>query len=590
MTADPLGLKGTVIDGKYVLGDVAGEGGAAIVYRAENTVWKIPVAVKFFFALSQAPPSEQPKLFEQFIQEGRLISDLSTKCAAIVQARDFGVLRLPDRPALPYLVLEWLEGKSLDEVLVGESRARIPPRNLEATMRLCEPIAVALTLAHNKGVAHRDIKPENMLVVGDPRGPDAQIKLLDFGIAKVMQRRLEGVHQTGTMPSAFTPYYGAPEQFSRAYGETGPWSDVFALALVLLEVMRGGERAFSGDDYTELAAQSMDEASRPTPRRLKIAVSDEVEAVFARALAVQPEQRYENVHAFWTALVGAVRPGAPAWRPPGLSVPPPPPSAPAAPRPVAPRRSIVAVAAVGGVAIIAVAAVSAGVKLAREPAPGASATASSAPPKASSSSPSPIVSAAASASSAPAMICPAGSLVIGGGRFTMGVEKGMLEAASPEHVTYVDTFCLDRDEVTVAAFTACVEAGKCQRPPAGAGCRFGANGEEPINCITHEDAARFCETREMRLPTEAEWELAASKEGPNALLAAPAEWVSDYFAPYSEEQAVNPKGPPTGTLRVVRGGSTKSAPPPQLIGRVREGVAPESRSAAIGFRCAGALR
>ena len=196
MTGDPLGLKGTVVDGKYLLGDAAGEGGAAVVYRAENTVWKVPVAVKFFVALSQAPAAEQPALIEAFTQEGRLVADLSTKCSAIVQPRDFGVLRQPGKPAIPYLVLEWLDGRSLDEVLVEETDAGTPPRSLDASMKLLEPVATALALAHGKGIAHRDIKPENMIVVGDPRGHDAQIKLLDFGIAKVMRTRLDGVHQT----------------------------------------------------------------------------------------------------------------------------------------------------------------------------------------------------------------------------------------------------------------------------------------------------------------------------------------------------------------------------------------------------------
>ncbi len=604
---DPLGLQGTVIDGKYVLGRAAGEGGAAIVYRAENTVWQVPVAVKFFVALSQAPPNEQASLLADFTQEGRLVADLSTRCSAIVQPRDFGVLRRAGQAPLPYLVLEWLDGKSLDDVLVGETIAKVPPRTLDEAMRLLEPVASALSLAHELGIAHRDIKPENMMVVGDARGADAQIKLLDFGIAKVMKRRLEGVHQTGTMPTAFTPHYGAPEQFSRGFGETGPWTDVFALALVLLEVMRGGARAFSGDDYVELGQQSMDESSRPTPRKLKLTVTDDVEAVFARALAVQPQHRYEDVRSFWQALVGASRPGAPAWRPPGKSIPPlPAASSRSEPRPSAPRRSILFVAAAIGVLLIVGAAVAAGIRAAKTNASATGGASSSAAlPPSSSTAGTSESSASASASVAgpqpEAALCPAGSVVVSGGRFLMGTSADALESAAPEHVTYVDTFCLDRAEVTAGDYAKCVEAGKCPSVPGGNGCNAPPAGEKlAMNCVSHGEAEALCATRGMRLPTEAEWEYAAvtaAKDGAIGLLGGVAEWVADFMGDYSEGQQVNPKGPETGTQRVIRGGSLRAVRAPgemsdatKLSPKAREGAAPSQRAASLGFRCAKSIR
>ncbi|HTJ84678.1 MAG TPA: serine/threonine-protein kinase, partial [Polyangiaceae bacterium] len=236
---DPLGLVGSTIGGKYLVERVIGEGGAAIVYKGTQQGWNVPVAIKLLVSLAMASERDRPALFEEFRREGKLISDLSTRSSAIVQPRDLGVLERAGEPPIPYLVLEWLDGKTLDEVIVGESQRDVAPRDLATTLKLLHGVARALSIAHDAGVVHRDVKPENLLVLDGSGQADVAVKLLDFGIAKVMQKRLDGVHQTGTMATAFTPHYGAPEQFSRTFGETGPWTDVFAMALVVIEVMRG---------------------------------------------------------------------------------------------------------------------------------------------------------------------------------------------------------------------------------------------------------------------------------------------------------------------------------------------------------------
>src|SRR5262249_31011466 len=120
---------------------------------------------------------------------------------------------------------------------------------------------------------------------------------------------------TGKDITAFTPNYGAPEQFSRSHGATGPWTDVFAMALILVEVLRGGAPSLLGDDYLQLAVASRDPATRPPPRPLGVRVSPAVEAVFARALAVSPAERFATMGHFWAALHEAVFPGSPAWSP-----------------------------------------------------------------------------------------------------------------------------------------------------------------------------------------------------------------------------------------------------------------------------------
>jgi formylglycine-generating enzyme required for sulfatase activity len=627
-TRDPLNLRGTTVGGKYVVEHAIGEGGAAIVYKAIQSGWEVPVAIKFLVSLASAPEKERPALFEEFRREGRLISELSTRSSAIVQPRDLGMLERPGEAPIPYLVLEWLDGKTLDEVIVGETNAGIPPRDLLATIKLLDPIARALAIAHAASVVHRDVKPENMIVLSsapiggagaaDPTSAtgEVSVKLLDFGIAKVMQKRFEGVHQTGTMATAFTPHYGAPEQFSRTFGETGPWTDVLAMALVVLEVMRGGRRAFKGDDFAELARQSMDERLRPTPRTLRIPVTDEVESVFRRALAVRTDLRYQSMGEFWPALVGAASPSASAWTvgsptvgnpAASASVPNPPAdrpslaqtgSAPTTPG-VSGSRIFVLFAACFGLLIIVGASVTAGRRLLFRKAPASAAPSASTSPSAAgtaAAATSPSSAPTTSAATTPSTPCPAGMLVVSGGRFTMGSSEPGARDDGPAHTVFVDTFCLDESEVTVARYAACKDAAACTAPaPAPEdprACTFG--DAEPtkssINCVTFEQATALCVHEGRRLPSEAEWELAASKSASPTLLDGLAEWTGDFFAPYSEAQQLNPTGPAAGEQRVVRGAAPGLAAATKTpLATHREPVRPDRVSAKIGFRCARAL-
>ena len=95
-------------------------------------------------------------------------------------------------------------------------------------------------MAHEQGIAHRDIKPANLFIA--EVGGRQTVKVLDFGIAKVITETASltrAFEMTGRSLQAFTARYGSPEQFSRRYGATGPWTDVFALALVLIETVAG---------------------------------------------------------------------------------------------------------------------------------------------------------------------------------------------------------------------------------------------------------------------------------------------------------------------------------------------------------------
>src|SRR5690349_8732938 len=167
---DSFGIVGTVIAEKYKVERVVDEGGFSIVYKAEHLIWREPVALKCFKVLTGAAPDQRDMLLDAFIQEGKLMTSLSSRSAAIVQARDIGKLTTKDGQWIPYIVMEWLEGRPLDIVLYEEGKRALPPRTVHEAIALLEPAAVAFETCHQRNIAHRDIKPGNLIVMGDPRG------------------------------------------------------------------------------------------------------------------------------------------------------------------------------------------------------------------------------------------------------------------------------------------------------------------------------------------------------------------------------------------------------------------------------------
>src|ERR1043165_1573785 len=99
---DPLGIEGRVVDQKYRVAEAVGEGGVSVVYRAEHKLWQQPVAIKFFKVVAGTTQGQRSQLLEGFIQEGRLMAELSSRCAAIVQARDVGTLTTPEGLWAPF--------------------------------------------------------------------------------------------------------------------------------------------------------------------------------------------------------------------------------------------------------------------------------------------------------------------------------------------------------------------------------------------------------------------------------------------------------------------------------------------------------
>lgn len=251
--------------GRYEIVGELGRGGMGVVYKALDPKIGRSVAIKSILPARLLEAVDLPQFQRRFYREGQAAGKLMHP--GIVAIHDLIVD--DDQPAI---VMEFVEGASLDQLMVRER----PP--LERCLEIVLEAAEALDYAHRQGVVHRDIKPGNILVTRE-----GGVKITDFGIA-----RLEGSDLTQTGQIVGTPSFMSPEQFlgSKVDGR----SDLFSLGSVLYW-MCTGQKPFSGKTLSALGAQIVQ--TEPVPvRKLRPALPPGIEVILSRLLAKDPGGRY----------------------------------------------------------------------------------------------------------------------------------------------------------------------------------------------------------------------------------------------------------------------------------------------------------
>ncbi|TAJ15986.1 MAG: serine/threonine protein kinase [Planctomycetota bacterium] len=237
----------------FEIGELLGQGGMGLVYRARQRGLDRQVALK----LLAREIAAEPGFAERFTREARVLASLAHP--HIVQVFEFG-----QQGPWFYFAMELVEGASLREMLRARSLAA--RESLAIVAQICD----ALQYAHDRGVVHRDIKPENVLV--DRSG---QVKILDFGLSKVSGAR-PGDTLTRTDQVMGTPHYMAPEQWERP-SEVDHRADIYALGVVFYELLTG-----------ELPL------GRFEPPSKKVVIDVRLDDVVLRTLAKEPERRYQH--------------------------------------------------------------------------------------------------------------------------------------------------------------------------------------------------------------------------------------------------------------------------------------------------------
>ncbi len=257
-------LIGTVFDGRYRIERKLGTGGMADVYLAEDQELGRRVAIKILNDRHAA----DDQFVERFRREAKNAAGLSHP--NIVSIYDRG-----EAEGTYYIAMEYLDGRSLKELIVSRGQAPI-----RLAIEYARQILAAIGFAHRHGIVHRDIKPHNVLV-----GPEGRVKVTDFGIAR------SGASQMTEVGSIIgTAQYLSPEQ---ARGSpVDQTSDVYSVGVVLFELLTG-QVPFTGDTPLEIAMKHLSEVPKP-PSEVRPEVPHDLDLVVLRALAKDPADRYRT--------------------------------------------------------------------------------------------------------------------------------------------------------------------------------------------------------------------------------------------------------------------------------------------------------
>ncbi len=263
--------EGALVAGKYRVRGILGEGGMGLVVSAHHEALDRMVALKVL----RKESTKDPVMAERFLREARAAANLRSEHVAHVL--DVGTLPT----GAPFMVLEYLEGADLAQVLTRQGRLPVAVA-CNYVVQACEAVAEA----HAQGIVHRDLKPENLYLTTSLGGAD-HVKVLDFGVSKSLTADRAALTSTGV--AVGSPAYMAPEQV-RGSREIGPRTDVWALGVVLYELLTEA-LPFEAESLPDLCLKIANEEPAPLQSR-RPDLPAELSAVVARCLQKDPVKRF----------------------------------------------------------------------------------------------------------------------------------------------------------------------------------------------------------------------------------------------------------------------------------------------------------
>ena len=262
------------LDGRLQIEGVISRGGMASIYKAKDLLTAQAVAVK----IPHQQFESDPAWFERFQREAEIGQKLNHP--NILRFLDVG------KHSRPYIVMEYLEGKTLDQVM-----NKIRPLPIWDAVQIASQVCGALAHIHEHKIVHRDLKPQNIMICND-----GLLRIMDFGIAKSMEMRR--ITFAGFSPAMGTPDYMAPEQVQGKRGDER--TDIYSLGAVLYE-MATGSVPFEGANPF-IVMNSRITGDPIAPRKLNREIPKEIEEIILHAMERKPHRRYASATAMKAEL------------------------------------------------------------------------------------------------------------------------------------------------------------------------------------------------------------------------------------------------------------------------------------------------
>jgi eukaryotic-like serine/threonine-protein kinase len=289
---------GELIENKYRIIKIIGEGGMGAVYEGENVRINRRVAIKVLHAGLTAN-EEVAQRFEREAQAaGRIGND------HILEVIDLGTLANGDR----FIVMELLDGEPLSSRI--SSKKRLVPFELAPLIRQS---LVGLGAAHRAGIVHRDLKPDNIFILKSKAGQTDFVKIIDFGISKFQPLSGDGMKMTRTGTVMGTPYYMSPEQASGSH-EADQRSDLYSIGVMMFEAVTG-QVPFDASTFNQLMFKIV-LSDVPRPEALVPDLDPAFATLITKAMARDPAQRFQSADQFIAAIDAWLKTGQ------AVSIPP----------------------------------------------------------------------------------------------------------------------------------------------------------------------------------------------------------------------------------------------------------------------------
>ena len=297
--------------GNYRIVTELGSGGMGTVYYGEHSMIGRRAAIKVL----NAEVSSNQDIVSRFLSEARAANNI--RHPNIVDITDFGHER-----KIHFLVMELLEGETL-----GARLERVRTIHENSGARILMQVAAGVGAAHDVGIVHRDLKPENIFLTNHKDYPD-HVKVLDFGIAKLVAHQWQASHRTATGIVMGTPWYMSPEQCTGDQN-LDHRSDIYSLGCVAYEML-AGRVPFESESMGKLIIMQVQDIPKP-PREVNPKLGKKMNDVILKAMEKNPDNRFQSMQELRDALDVATKPSRPmraskepSRMPPKLPAPPPP--------------------------------------------------------------------------------------------------------------------------------------------------------------------------------------------------------------------------------------------------------------------------